>query len=263
MRIKRGYVAVPAGLQIHYRMTEPKREGVPLVLLHQTASSSVMFERMMGLLGDDFWVVAPDTPGFGGSDGVPGRVTIPAYTQAIYSALQALGITACYVFGHHTGASIGVQLATEWPGLVRKLALYGAPVLTEAQKVGLGKTLVEGVIRPGGEHLSGIWQRIHKKAGSAPLELINRETLLNLQAVGYQEAYTAVFEHDFAERLAAVGCPTLLMAGENDSLRASFEPAQRLLPQAQTVLIEGADSYVCDLRPGVMVGVLRGFFCNW
>lgn len=221
-----------------------------------------MFEQMMAELGRDFWVVAPDTPGFGGSDVLPGRATIPSYTQAIHTALQALGISECYVFGHHTGASIAVQLATDAPQMVRKLALYGAPVLTEAQKVGLSKTLVEGVIRPGGEHLSDIWQRIQKKAKGASLELINRETLLNLQAVRYHEAYTAVFEHDFDQQLANLSCPTLLIAGGNDSLRASFEPAQALLPQAQTHLISGAGTYVCDLQPKMMAELLRGFYLN-
>ena len=64
--IVKGYVDTPHG-QVHYRSSPGPPEGTPLVLFHQTASSSAMYEALIGELGDAFWFFAPDTPGFGGT----------------------------------------------------------------------------------------------------------------------------------------------------------------------------------------------------
>ena len=63
--IKKGYADTNMG-QIHYRMTAG-REGLPVVLLHQTPSHSGMFEKLMNLANGDFQWFAPDNPGFGGT----------------------------------------------------------------------------------------------------------------------------------------------------------------------------------------------------
>ncbi|MBK8783748.1 MAG: hypothetical protein IPO22_18520 [Anaerolineales bacterium] len=63
--IRKGYVDTPNG-QVHFRQLK-KVDGVPLVLLHQTASSGMMFEPLMTLLSDSFHTLALDTPGFGAS----------------------------------------------------------------------------------------------------------------------------------------------------------------------------------------------------
>ena len=60
----RGYADTSLG-QIHY---VEAGEGPPIVLLHQTASSSVMYARAMPLLAANYRAIAIDTPGFGMSD---------------------------------------------------------------------------------------------------------------------------------------------------------------------------------------------------
>ena len=72
--IHKGYADTPDG-QIHYRQLN-QVDGTPLVLLHQTASSGMMFEALMTLLTDDFHTIAPDTPGFGASFPPPNLFTV-------------------------------------------------------------------------------------------------------------------------------------------------------------------------------------------
>ncbi len=260
MSISKGYIATSTG-QVHYRTTRMQAE-LPIVLLHQTASSSMMFTALMGELGSDYWLIAPDTPGFGQSfTPQKQQATITFYAQSIYEFLQGLFIKECYLFGHHTGAAIALQLATDQPGLVRKLALSGIPLLTAGQITELEKGLQPMEILANGRHLQQLWQHIQKKAPTASVELIQRETLLTLQAgKSYHEAYHAVFAQAVAEQLAALQCPTMVMAGEYDSLRASLEPAYDLLKQGSMQIIPRAGSFICDQQPQVIAEILSTFF---
>jgi pimeloyl-ACP methyl ester carboxylesterase len=76
----------------------------------------------------------------------------------------------------------------------------------------------------------------------------------------YHEAYLAVCEHDFNSRLAALDCPVLVMAGEQDTLADSLEPAYLALKQGQMRRIPRANTYICDLMPEVVAGIIREFF---
>ena len=104
--VRRDYLDLASG-QLHYR-TAGDRANSPLLLLHQSPSSSVMYESLMARLARDFYLVAPDTPGFGNSDPLPGTadtIDIADYARVIEAFASALGMTPCAVFGHHTGAT--------------------------------------------------------------------------------------------------------------------------------------------------------------
>ena len=237
VRIRRGYVETSEG-QVHYREAGERRlgqaPGRPLVLLHQTASSSAMYEGLMAQLARQFWIVAPDTPGFGESFSPPQRPGMAYYARVLVEALAGLGITRCHLFGHHTGASIAVQLLTDRPSLAERLALSGPPYLSPAQKQAFRDNIRPIVLRPDGSHLLALWERLKAKDETVPLTLTHREFLLNLQAgERYHEAYLAVAEHDFEGQLAALTCPVLVMSGTRDSLWSSLEPAYRVLQHGQ------------------------------
>ncbi len=245
--------------QVHYRMT-PTRAGMPVVLLHQTASSSAMFEGIMRLLGENFWLFAPDTPGYGDSFDPEMSPSIPFYTEVIYATLKTLSIDKCFVFGHHTGAAIAVELAAAYPNLVRKMILSGPPLLSEAQKAQLAAGLRPLALTENGDHLLPVWQRLRGRAPQAPLNLTHRETLLTLRADRYHETYQAAFDYDFAGRLAGLTLPILVMAGEHDTLRASLEPTFALLQHGEMRVIPEAGTYLCDLQPDLVADILQSYF---
>ena len=119
MAIRRGYVDTRIG-QIHYRGagTDP---GPPLILLHQTASSSAMYERVMWLLDGHYRLAALDPPGFGQSDFPPPQPSVHDYATTLLEALTNLGFPRFHVFGHHTGASIACAMAATAPERVANL----------------------------------------------------------------------------------------------------------------------------------------------
>lgn len=256
--IEKQYIQTSGG-QIHVRMTA-RHDAVPLVLLHQTASSSAMYEAVMPVLANDFWVIAPDTPGFGNSFSPVTRPSISFYAAVLWEALDGLGISTCHLFGHHTGAAIAVQMAHDAPQRVARLALSGPPLLTDEQVAHLRNGLHQLVLDEDGRFLTKTWQRLRQKSPDALLPLILRETLLTLQAAdNYPRAYEAVFAQPLAAQLAGLCCPTLLMAGENDSLRDCLESAYALLPDAVLHRLPDADGYICDRQPERVASIVRQF----
>lgn len=257
--IRKGYVDTPHG-QIHFRQLK-QVDGVPLVLLHQTASSGMMFEQMMTLLSDSFHTIAPDNPGFGASFSPPSLFTVHYLSDSLHAALTNLGVESCYVFGHHSGSAIAVQMAHDHPAFVKKMVLSGAPLLSEAQINGLKASLKPFAIAEDGSHLTQVWERIRKRDLTLPLETVHREVLLTQSArEAAQGAYQAVFEQPFAEQLSALEIPILVMAGENDTLRASLEPAFSILKNGTMKLIPNEGPYICDQNPQAVADILKEFF---
>lgn len=258
--LRKGYADTRFG-QIHYRAAG-SGSGLPLVLLHQTASDSAMYEPLMRALAAETRLIALDTPGFGGSFAFDGAPTVDLWSQALSDALDALGVGACNLFGHHTGASIAAQVAVDRPGLVHALVLSGPPYLSVEERARFLATAVYR-ITPGldGAHLSAVWARIFAKEPGVPLALGEREALLTLQAgPRYAPAYEAVFSHDFAALLPRIACPTLVMAGEHDSLRAYVAPACQALPNGRMRILAGAGTYVCERQTEAVAALLREFF---
>ncbi|NJN54318.1 MAG: alpha/beta hydrolase [Anaerolineae bacterium] len=257
------YVDVAEG-QLHIRMTQPVNgrtaTPLPLVLLHQTASSSAMFMRLMQELGDATWLIAPDTPGFGNSFAPTKPHSIAIYAQAIVNGLGELGVQHCYLFGHHTGAAIATQIATDNPQMVQRLVLCGPPLLSAEQITALRQKLLPIQPNDDGRFLIATWNRLRQKSPDLPLDILYRELVLTLQAgESYPEAYTAVFNHPFASQLTRISCPTLLLAGEQDSLRTSLETTAAHLSNARIHTIPDADSYICDTHAAELAELLSDF----
>jgi pimeloyl-ACP methyl ester carboxylesterase len=258
--IRKGYVDTPHG-QIHFRqLKHAQAGGVPLVLLHQTASSGMMFEPLMTLLSDSFDTIAPDTPGFGASFSPPNLFTVHYLSDSLHAALASLGVESCYLFGHHTGSAIAVQMAHDHPNFVKKMVLSGPPLLNEAQVNGLKASLKPFAIAEDGSHLTQVWERIRKRDSALPLETVHREVLLTQSArEAAQGAYQAVFEQPFAEQLSALEIPILVMAGEKDTLLASLEPAYAVLKNGTMKAIPNEGPYICDQNPQVVADVIQNF----
>lgn len=257
--IRKGYLNTAVG-QLHYRACGQSSRP-PLVLLHQTPSTSAMYEKLMLALAEDYWLIAPDTPGFGQSAPLPEPASINGYANILLAGLAALNIHECFLFGHHTGASVAVQIAFNRPQFVSKLALSGPPLLTKEQITFFQNSLPALALDEDGRLLQTMYQHFSQKDATLPEAIKLRETLSALAARDhYQAAYQAVFDHDFAGQLGALTGPILLMAGEYDSLIACLEPSYRLAPQADMHVIPGAGSYLCEQNVAQVAQLLRDFF---
>lgn len=219
-----------------------------------------MYEPLFAELGDAFWCFAPDTPGFGGTPAPPETATVKYYADALHEALKAVGIERCWMFGHHTGASIAVQMLEDHPELALKLVLSGPPFLSPEQQEERIAAVQPPVLAKDGSHLSEVWERTLAKEPDMPLALAHREAVLNLHAgERWHEAYLAVFSHDLAGQLPQVLCPMLLIAGEWDKLLPCLDAAIEAVPAARRIVVPGVGSLMCDLKVKEVAQALRDF----
>ncbi len=272
MTVQRGYVDTEIG-QIHYR-SETAGSKTPLVLFHQSASSSAMYEGLMAELAGARPQYAPDTPGYGLSDFPPSKPAIADYVRTQLEALDRLGVSEFHAFGFHTGASIACEAAVAAPERVRSLMLCGPPCADAGQRrQWLAK--VEGAeerrpdfervgvsamrVQADGRHLLAIWQRNLDLGADAPPAIIHRETIDNLRAgERYQDAIVAVFSQDMPALLPQVACPILLICGDRDVLYPYLQPAHEIRPDATCVTLDGG-SYVIDQDPAQVAREVRAF----
>lgn len=257
-QLRKGYVDCSAG-QIHFRTNGVALEDRALLLLHQTASSSAMFERLIAALPADLPIFAPDTPGYGASFVPADPLQISDLARLLAETLHAAGISRCVVFGHHTGAALAVALAADFPTIVDGLILSGPPLLSDEQKAHLAAGLTGSELTADGSHLLKVWHRIQSRSPHSTLDLVQRETLLTLGASSYADTYRAVFAQDFSGQLARLTCRTLVIVGQQDTIRASAEPTRAILG-CDLIEIAGAGTYVCDEQPQVVAAIIQDFW---
>jgi pimeloyl-ACP methyl ester carboxylesterase len=132
LNMRRGYVNCRYG-QLHYRTAGAG--GKPLVLLHQTPSSSAEFLAFAEEMATDRRVIAFDTPGNGMSDSPATPLSMAEYAAAFADGLDTLGGGQKYdLLGCHTGAYLAAELAIARPDLIEKLILCGIAFRPAAER---------------------------------------------------------------------------------------------------------------------------------
>src|SRR3954453_3737496 len=120
---RRGYVEGD-GRQVHY--LEWGRADRPAVLaLHGGGQTAYMYEQLGKALRDTHHVLAPDLPGHGDSDSLPGTPILGR--QEIAATLPPLvdefGLGAVAIVGASLGGITAITLARRNPELVRAIVL--------------------------------------------------------------------------------------------------------------------------------------------
>jgi pimeloyl-ACP methyl ester carboxylesterase len=103
------------------------RKKPALLLVHGFPSSSASFRNVIGSLTQDCFVVAPDLPGFGGSEPTE-RPSFARFADIIDTVLGRLGVESFHLYLHDFGAPVGLHLATRAPRRIRSLIIQNANV---------------------------------------------------------------------------------------------------------------------------------------
>ena len=123
------------GLEIFYR--EAGRKGAPaILLLHGFPTSSHMFRNLMPALADEFYMVAPDYPGFGNSSQPPldeFDYTFDRLAEIVEKFTEKIGIDKYSIYLMDYGAPIGFRLAAKHPDRVDTLLVQNGNAYTETK----------------------------------------------------------------------------------------------------------------------------------
>ncbi|MEJ2869850.1 alpha/beta hydrolase [Actinomycetospora sp. OC33-EN08] len=245
--------------QIHYA---EEGTGEPVLLLHQTPRSWDEYRDVLGLLGTTHRAVAPDTPGFGLSDGPAERWTIEAFAAGILDLLDALGLDAVTLVGHHTGAVVAVEIAAAAADRVSALVLSGMPYVDAARReqVATGRPPIDHVERAAdGSHLQRLWDnRAPYYPADRPdlLERLVHDAVAVLDRV--EEGHEAVNRYRMEDRIGLVTAPALVLCGELDTFsRPDVGKILDAIPGSESALLPGTGVPSVDHRPELFADTVR------
>ncbi|HEV2569440.1 alpha/beta fold hydrolase [Sphingomonas sp.] len=219
MRISRHFVSVE-GRRVHYRRAG---YGPAVLLVHQSPRSSAEFLPLIARWAEHFTVIAPDTPGFGQSEPLPGEPEIGDFGAALLALLDTLRIERTGAYGFHSGGIILANAFAQAPQRFSALGIGGYAIWTEAERAAFGHAYLPP-FRPSayGEHLTWLWNRILEQSWFFPWFDTRPETRLSVA-------------HDDPAKVDAVVCH-MLDAG--DAYRAGYGAvlrAPRDIPPAVAV----------------------------
>ena len=145
--------------QLHFRISG---NGPPLLLLHQSPTSSAEMASQLEALAPEFTVIAPDLPGYGLSDPLPvNEANMAPFADAIVAFLDLLGLEQVCAYGFHTGAMLAAELAYRHPQRLTAAIIDGLVVLTEEERRDfMAKYFKKAPPQPEGGHLPFHWARI-------------------------------------------------------------------------------------------------------
>ncbi|CAN5810757.1 alpha/beta hydrolase [soil metagenome] len=105
-------------------------KGVPLVVVHGFSAEGILYAQTLSrLVAMGFKVVAIDTAGHGGTQGLPtGSGTLESYTRLLGRTLDQLGIGPAVLAGHSMGGRLVTELAASEPDRAIAVVLLDAIV---------------------------------------------------------------------------------------------------------------------------------------
>jgi pimeloyl-ACP methyl ester carboxylesterase len=246
-RVRRGYFESRYG-QLHVHNAIPPGggfdEGTSLLCLHATPRSGASLLPLLGQMGMDRSVYAPDLPGYGYSDPPPARPDIADYANAVGDFCTTMRFRQIDVLGYQTGALVAAELALALPTVVRRIVMMGVPVPDEAQRENFRRAPWPLAPVADGSHLQVEWNRIRTGVHEgAALEII-AASFADSVANGPQAWWGmhAALHYPAVERLRLIAQPILLIRSRDG--RAT-DNARDLLPKARVA--EQADIYGSDL----------------
>ncbi|MDB5750461.1 MAG: alpha/beta hydrolase fold protein [Ramlibacter sp.] len=259
-------LALPSGGQVAVRECgTPAAPGHAIVLLHGISSGAASWLHVALPLGEQFWVLAWDAPGYG--DSTPLQQAAPAaqdYAQRLDEVLAAAGVSSCLLVGHSLGCLMATAYASQ-PRAVRveRVVLlapargYGAAGQEqEREKVVAGRR--DALHRDGVAGLSaGIDKRLlSPQAGAAERALVRWNTS-RMHAAGYLQAVAMLGSSELA--LLPVTVPVEVHCGDADVVTTPAQSrgaAERLGAPCHAIANSG---HACPVeQPAAVAQVLLG-----
>src|SRR5688572_32245377 len=155
------------------------RDQPALVLIHGFPSSSASFRNVIEPLARHCFVIAPDLPGFGGSEPVE-RPSFARFADRLDELLTRLGAGSFHLYLHDYGAAVGLHLATRAPPRIRSLIVQNA----NAHERGLG---------PQWSATRAYW--------AEPTPQRQAQSTAHLSVEGVRDQYVGGVPSDIAERI--------------------------------------------------------------
>jgi pimeloyl-ACP methyl ester carboxylesterase len=261
MSIRRAYIDNLYG-QLHYRYAGTNSDSPPLLCLHQTPKSGFDYDPILPDLGRDRVVLAPDTPGYGASDGPEAPILIADYAAAMIRFMDDLAPGRPFdVIGYHTGSLIATEMANRRPDRVRRIILVGlAAYDAETRKQKLDSIGRFPAPQPDISNITNLWNLLESMTDARVDLGWKQANLIECLRAGERLpwGFISVYKYDFLGNLAALRQPVLVMAPEDD-LHAVTLAVAPTIPHGQIVEFKGAAHGFFKVEAARVCAVIRDF----
>jgi pimeloyl-ACP methyl ester carboxylesterase len=245
-------------------------QGPPVVLLHGLGGTFRYWLGTLRRLAVTHRVIAPDLPGFGGSDATGARFDLHAAGERVLAACEAIGAHAPVLVGHSLGGPAVALVAARSRARVGGVVLVGSASLSP-QRAWRRHVLVPAtqlaLRRPRtceNALAAHAWlrQAVFREMFDRPAEVPADETrmLVGGAALARQlrDALEQTLAFDLRPLLAQLQVPVGLVWGEHDrtSPIADGELAQRLVHGAPLRVVRGAGHMPMLERPDAFAEAL-------
>lgn len=224
--IRKGYSDGPFG-QVHWRMMEAQGDPAKpdLYCLHPAPFSGIAYTNILPHLANSRRVIAPDYPGYGGSDPFKEHPAIAEYATAMLSVIKDIsGHTPVDVTGFHTGNLVAGEMSIIDPSAINRLALVDVPAF-DAETSAKYRTMTAQPFEISDDKSSlekpwkrGISSRIVEQGPERALEMLAEQLRAgrNMHA-----AFDAAFTYNVYERLPQITHQCLVVGTQSDLLDAT------------------------------------------
>lgn len=250
------------GARIAYRFDG--REDAPvLVLSNSIATTLHMWDGVTPELAEHFRVLRYDTRGHGASDSPAGAYSIDRFGRDVIELLDALDLQRVHFLGLSLGGFIGQWLGIHAPERIDRLILsntsshLGPPELFDRRILELAQ--VEDMTEMA-EMFMNNWFPERMIEARLPVVDTFRTMARRTSPQGLAGSFAAVRDADMRRTVALIAAPTLVIAGEHDTVTAAShgEAIAAAIPGARYLSLPTVHMPNVETAPA-FIGAVREF----
>ncbi len=210
------------GVRLYYELHGPPGAEV-LVLSNGVLMSTASWAYQTPVLSRHFRVLLYDCRGMWQSEHPPGPYSMDLHAEDLEALMNALGIKKAHIGGISYGAEVSMVFANEYPERTRSLVLSSAVSELGPRLQGITETWIAAVRNRDPEMFSNVtvpvnfseaWIAANPAALAAARE---RYDALDWDAL--LELLLCFSQLDFTQQLGQIEVPTLVIVGEEDTLK--------------------------------------------
>lgn len=232
-------------------------DGPALILLHGGGGTGKAWSAQLAHLSDRYRVIAPDLPGFGQSDWVPGVDTVDAMAPVLWQWVQTWGLKRLVVGGNSMGGRVALSFAAQGPDRVQALILLDS--------VGVrvpGVPIVNPLTLPPAEFMSGLVYDPNAYKQKTPYRTLEDARELNHGRKSFARYLaSSPIAADPRINLSVLTMPSLLIWGKYDRIvPVDYGRAlAKALPQAELLVIDACGHLPHIEEPDIVNRAIRDF----
>ena len=230
-------------------------------LLHGWGSSIEPYRQLIELLSKQYFVIAPDMPGFGKTEEPGTPFCVDDYVDFILEFLKLFDIQSLSLVGHSFGGRVIIKMVNrELPYQIRKIVLIDSAGI-KPQPTGK-KTFKQTVYKMGkwfatrkliSRLFPELLEKLRTKFGSADYAAASSMM---------RQCLVRVVNEDLSALLPGIQAPTLLIWGENDTATplSDAKKMEQQIPNAGLAVIKNAGHFSFVEQPVIFGRIMASFF---